>query len=61
MGTTYVKFTPNVPIQRDDEGRDIQVVDGKVCVLYPPDVSLIRDLRSQGMPDEDIRSWLDMT
>jgi hypothetical protein len=60
MKTKYVKFTPNVPIQRDDKGRDIQVVDGKVCVLYPPDVSEIKSLQSQGMPDDEIRDWLDM-
>ena len=56
----YEKFTPNIQIQQDDSGRDIQIVDGETRVLYPPDVAEIMDLRAQGMPDDEIRDWLDM-
>ena len=56
----YEKFTPNVPIERDSAGRDVQVVDGETRVLYPPHAELANDLRRQGMNDNDVRAWLDM-
>jgi hypothetical protein len=57
----FEKFQPNVPIEHDSSGRDFQLVDGKKRFLYPPHVTMAKDLREQGMSDEDIREWLDMT
>jgi len=57
---TWYEFTPGLPICRNSKGQDVQLVDGKEQPLYPPDVAEINHWRKEGMPDEDIREWLNM-
>ena len=61
MNERFEKFQPNIPIVQDSYGRDFQWVNGKKQFLFPPHADEVKNLRSQGMPDEDIREWLDMT
>lgn len=60
IGKFYRAWVPGYPIERDERGRYIQVIDGTRQIIRPIDAERYSDLRAGGWDEEEAAELMEM-